>query len=174
MLMSAILVTRCACATLDSFCFFVHCVTSRTRYGECAVSIVWRHELGTVSKVIRNIPQRKDIYMSKIWYCGGLLWPYSHKVSWKFIDVFKNLSRRMHVCTHIWTGWGLFQTMFLTCICLTARLFCMTLLTAHSPYRVRDVTQWTKRKLLAVFFQPIQDRGLYRTEEWFYKEPCFP
>jgi hypothetical protein len=31
-----------------------------------------------------------------------------------------------------------------------------------------------KRKLSAVFLQPIQDRGLYRTEEWFYKEPCFP
>jgi hypothetical protein len=29
-------------------------------------------------------------------------------------------------------------------------------------------------KLSAVFLQPIQDRGLYRTEEWFYKEPCFP
>jgi hypothetical protein len=29
----------------------------------------------------------------------------------------------------------------LTCICLTARLFRMTLLTAHSPYRIRDVTQ---------------------------------
>jgi hypothetical protein len=31
-----------------------------------------------------------------------------------------------------------------------------------------------KRKLSAVFLQPIQDRGLYRTEEGFYKEPCFP
>jgi hypothetical protein len=29
----------------------------------------------------------------------------------------------------------------LTYICLTARLFRVTLLTAHSPYRVRDVTQ---------------------------------
>jgi hypothetical protein len=29
-------------------------------------------------------------------------------------------------------------------------------------------------KLSAVFLQPIQNRGLYRTEEWFYKEPCFP
>jgi hypothetical protein len=29
-------------------------------------------------------------------------------------------------------------------------------------------------KLSAVFLQPIQDRGLYRTEEWLYKEPCFP
>jgi hypothetical protein len=27
--------------------------------------IVWRHKLGKVSKVIRNIPQTKDIYMSK-------------------------------------------------------------------------------------------------------------
>jgi hypothetical protein len=33
MLISAALVTRCACATLDSFCFLF---------------IVWRHELGTV------------------------------------------------------------------------------------------------------------------------------
>jgi hypothetical protein len=29
-------------------------------------------------------------------------------------------------------------------------------------------------KLSGVFLQPIQDRGLYRTEECFYKEPCFP
>jgi hypothetical protein len=29
-------------------------------------------------------------------------------------------------------------------------------------------------KLSAVFLQPIQNCGLYGTEEWFYKEPCFP
>jgi hypothetical protein len=28
-------------------------------------------------------------------------------------------------------------------------------------------------KFSAVFLQPIQDRGLYQTEEWFYEEPCF-
>jgi hypothetical protein len=33
------------------------------------------------------------------------------------------------------------RNLVLTCICLTARLFRMTLLTAHTPYRVRDVTQ---------------------------------
>jgi hypothetical protein len=40
---------------------------------------------------------------------------------------------------------------FLTCICLTARLFRMTLLTAHTPYRVRDVTQCTKNKSYQVW-----------------------
>jgi hypothetical protein len=29
-------------------------------------------------------------------------------------------------------------------------------------------------KLSAVFLEPIQNRGLYRTEEWLYKGPCFP
>jgi hypothetical protein len=36
------------------------------------------------------------------------------------------------------------DTDVLTCICLTARLFRMTLLTAHTPYRVHDVTQRKK------------------------------
>jgi hypothetical protein len=50
MLISAILVTRCACATLHSFCFFVHCVTSRTRYDVCAVSKVIRN-----NRAVRHI-----------------------------------------------------------------------------------------------------------------------
>jgi hypothetical protein len=31
-----------------------------------------------------------------------------------------------------------------------------------------------KRKVSAVFLQPIKNRGPYRAEEWLYKEPCFP
>jgi hypothetical protein len=64
MLISAILVTRCACATLDSFCFCSLCdvtnsvrcmcgeqgLTSRTRYGVCAVSKVIRN-----NRAVRHI-----------------------------------------------------------------------------------------------------------------------
>jgi hypothetical protein len=64
-----------------------------------------------------------------------------------------------------------FVQFFFTCICLSSGVYSVW---PCSPYRVCDVTQWTKRKLSAVFLQPIQDRGLYRTDEWFYKEPCFP
>jgi hypothetical protein len=53
-LISAILVTRSAWATLDSFCFFFYCMTSRTRYGVCSVS-----------KVIRNNREVRHIHVNK-------------------------------------------------------------------------------------------------------------
>jgi hypothetical protein len=53
------------------------------------------------------------------------------------------------VCQNFFIGNSKFCS--LTCICLTARLFRMTLLTAHTPYRVRDVTQLTKNKSYQVW-----------------------
>jgi hypothetical protein len=69
MLISAILVTRCACATLDSFSFFVHCVTSRTRYGVCAVS-----------KVIRNNRAVRPIHVNPS-FCRYMLIYFRQKVT---------------------------------------------------------------------------------------------
>jgi hypothetical protein len=48
--------TIITCATADSFCFFVHCVTSRTRYGVCAMS-----------KVIRNNRAVRYIHVKMVW-----------------------------------------------------------------------------------------------------------
>jgi uncharacterized protein (DUF2384 family) len=56
----------------------------------------------------------------------------------------RNQSQRMSLGNFI-------LCIILTCICLTARLFRMNLLTAHTPYRVRDVTQWTKNKSYQVW-----------------------